>query len=180
MKAQSRVLLIGESSQGSSHLFKRLEGHGCKCEFATSYQEAVSLLKTEEFVLVLSPMRIHDSSVFPLIGQLEGSRTSLFYFQPVEDGCWWLPALRFGRKCFGSNALRPSEFIALLELAIDEMEPSAPTVAKSLASIAPPGGCVPTGPVRNSQLQSGRTSSLVSSIEWQLREKTHWSPNRWR
>jgi hypothetical protein len=130
---EPRVLLIGENSQGSLHLIKRLAGRGCDCRFATSYQDAISWLTAQDFDLVLSPMRIDDRSVFPLIGLLEGSRTTWFCFQAVEEGCWWLPTLRFGQKCFGSNALRASEFVPSLDLVIDEIRANA--VAKSLASM---------------------------------------------
>lgn len=77
-------------------------------------------------------MRVRDGSVFPLISLLESSRTTLFYFQPVEAGCWWLPALRFDRNCFGSYALRPSEFIASLNLVMEEIQkgPSPMTTSK--------------------------------------------------
>lgn len=117
---QLRALLIGENSQGFSHLVKRLEEHGCKCRFVTSYQEASSQLGVEDFDLVLSPISLRDGSVFPLADLLEGSGTTLFYFQAVEESCWWLPALRSGQKCFGSSALRPSEFIASLPRILDE------------------------------------------------------------
>src|SRR5580692_12674935 len=98
------VLLIGENSQGSSHLVKHLQGHVFKCRFAASYQEAVSLISPQTFDLVLSPMRVRDNSIFPLMDLLERSCTTLFFFQAVEEGCWWLPALQFGRNCFGSYA----------------------------------------------------------------------------
>jgi hypothetical protein len=73
----------------------------------------------EGFALVLSPMRLRDSSLFPLIGLLDGSGITLFYFHAVEDGCLWLPALRRGQKCFGSSAMRPSEFVAALDDVIE-------------------------------------------------------------
>jgi hypothetical protein len=66
-------------------------------------------------------MRLRDSSVFPLISLLEGSDVTLFYFQLVEDGCWWLPALRSGQTCFGSYALRPSEFVLSLNEIMEEI-----------------------------------------------------------
>jgi hypothetical protein len=131
---QTRVLLIGENSQGSSYLIKRLEGQGCKCTFATSYQDAVTLFSIQDFDLILSPMRVREKSVFPLIGLLERSRTTLFYFQPVEEGCWWLPALRFGRNCYGSYALRPSEFVASLDVVIDEIQKGQSAVDQSTVS----------------------------------------------
>ena len=118
---QISALLIGESSQGSGLLSTRLEARGCACNFAASAMDACAQLRVREFDLALSPLRLREVSLFPLIDSLEGSRTSLYYFRPVEEGCWWLPALRFGKKCFGSNALRPSEFIATLEQLIDEI-----------------------------------------------------------
>jgi hypothetical protein len=113
--------LIGENPQGSSYLAKRLQKRGCGCEFAVTYQEACSLVKAQDFDLVLSPMRLRNDTLFPLIALLEGSRITLFYSHPVEDGCWWLPALRHGRHCFGSSALRPSEFVVALDEAIEEI-----------------------------------------------------------
>jgi hypothetical protein len=120
---QTSALLVSESSQGSGLLSSRLRARGCSCSrFASSVMEVWSQLREREFDLALSPLRLRDVTLFPLIDFLEGSRTSLFFFRPVEDGCWWLPALRFGKKCFGSDALRPSEFIASLDDLMDEIE----------------------------------------------------------
>lgn len=116
-----KALLIGENSQGPSHLATRLQGHGCECSFATSYQEACASLRSQVFEVVLSPMRLRGVTVFPLIDLLEGSKVTLFYSQAVEQSCWWLPALRHGEKCFGSSALRPSEFVSVLDELIAEI-----------------------------------------------------------
>jgi hypothetical protein len=110
-----RILLIGERPQDSSHLAKRLHARGCRCEFATSYQQARVLLRGRQFDLVLSPTRLKKASLLPLIDLLEGSAVTLFYSHAVEQGCWWLPALRRGERCFGSNALRPAEFARELD-----------------------------------------------------------------
>jgi CheY-like chemotaxis protein len=139
-----KALLIGENPQGSSYLAKRLQERGCECEFAVSYQEARSLLMAQGFDLALSPMRLRDGSLFPLIGLLDGSGITLFYFHAVEDGCLWLPALRRGQKCFGSSALRPSEFVSALDEAIDEIRfdrhvagtAQQPAVRQSVVSIS--------------------------------------------
>ena len=140
---QTRALLIGENSQGPSYLIKRLEGYGCVCGFATSYQEACSLLKLQRFDLVLSPMRLRDSSLFPLVRQLEGSQITLFYFQAVEEGCWWLPALRSGRNCFGSCALRPNEFVTSLEQIMGEIQLGS----RSRGEYQPPLASPPRGSI---------------------------------
>ena len=143
---QARVILNGEDPQGYSFLVKRLEAHRCKCRFATSYQEALPLLSLQDFDLVLSPMRVRDSSVFPLISLLESSRTTLFYFQAVEEGCWWLPALRFGRNCFGSDALRPGEFIDSLNLVIEEIQKGPTAMTASKVPTIPPSPTAFPGP----------------------------------
>lgn len=117
----SKALLIGENAQGSSYLAKRLQGRGLECSFARSYEEASSLLRAQTFGLALSPMRLRDGSLFPLIGLLHGSDITLFYYYAVEDGCLWLPALRHGERCFGSSAFRPSEFVVALDQAIEEI-----------------------------------------------------------
>ena len=132
-----KALLIGENPHGSWYLAKHLQERGCECEFAVSYREACSLLMTQGFDLVLSPMRLRDGSLFPLIGLLDGSGITLFYSHAVEDGCWWLPALRHGQNCFGSSALRPSEFVAALDEAIEEICFRAPVERKSRRSVAP-------------------------------------------
>ena len=115
------ALLIGENPQGSSYFVTRLQGHGCECSFATSYQEACSSLQSHGFGLVLSPTKLRGITVFPLIELLEGSTVTLFYSHAVEQSCWWLPALRHGEKCFGSSALRPSEFVSVLDEVIAEI-----------------------------------------------------------
>ncbi len=134
---RAKVLLIGENPQGFSYLAKRLQDRGCECACAVSSQEACSLLRTQQFDLALSPMRLRDGSLFSLISLLEGSGITLFFFHAVEDGCWWLPALRCGHDCFGSSALRPSEFVAALDKTIEEICFPALVERKSPQSAAP-------------------------------------------
>jgi CheY-like chemotaxis protein len=171
-----KVLLIGENPQGSSYLAKRLQERGCECEFAVSYQEACSLLGAQGFDLVLSPMRLRSSSLFPLIGLLDGSGITLFYSHAVEDGCWWLPALRHGQKCFGSSALRPSEFVAALDEAIEEICFRAAMERNSQQSVTPrQPGSLATLPSSREELppagpklpKSGATAEAVTASKVQ-------------
>ena len=110
-----KVLLVGESVQGSSFLLNRLWQQGCRCEFAATYEEIRALLRAKDIYLVLCPTRLDGRNLLPLIDLLEGSNVSLFYSASGEQGCWWLPALRHGDRCFGSCAVRPSEFISVLD-----------------------------------------------------------------
>ena len=125
------VLLIAERSHGSSHLANRLHEHGFQCRFASSCREAFLILRDQKFDLVLSPTSLRDGKLYSIMSLLEGSDTTVFYSYAVEDSCWWLPALRSGKKCFGSPAFRPSEFVAVLDETIDQIQRDAPAVAES-------------------------------------------------
>ena len=169
MARESKALLIGENSQGSSHLARILESHGCACQFASSYQQAVALLDLQCFDLVLGPLELKGVSVFTLVAMLEGLPLTLFYFQPDDDDCWWVPALRVGRKCLGSSALRPSELAVALRTILGEIAArpqELPAVRPSFSS-PQPGAALPwsvaaPGPQRTVAVQgaglAGRTA----------------------
>lgn len=117
-----KVLLIADNPNGASYLAERLAKKGCGCEFVSSLGEAVPQIRANDYDLVLSATKLRDGGAFALMDLLEGSSATLFYFQPVEEGCWWLPGLRRGKKCFGSSAVRPSDFVPILDKVIDEIQ----------------------------------------------------------
>jgi hypothetical protein len=125
-----KVLLIRKRQTAHSPLMDRLGGSGCECRVATSNQEVGVLLDNHGFDLVLGPIRLHGDSLYPLIEQLEGSRTTLFFSQAVENGCWWLPAMWRGLNCFGAPAYRSGEFATVLDKTIEEIRSSAPVVTQ--------------------------------------------------
>jgi hypothetical protein len=114
------VLLVGESAKGSSSLLRHLEKRGCECYVATSGSEAARLLVDHVFDLILCTDLMEGINA--LIASVVGSSTTLFRCYPVEDGCWWLPAVRHGEKCLGASALRPGEFASALDEIVDEIE----------------------------------------------------------
>jgi hypothetical protein len=116
-----QVLLIGKSNKGHSPLSHRLRSRGCDCRFAASYDEVDALLEKHSFDLTLGPIKLNGDNFYPLISRLAGSRTTLFYSLSVEDGGWWLPALRSGVHCFGAPAIHRSEFASVLEKTIAEI-----------------------------------------------------------
>jgi hypothetical protein len=135
-----KALLIGDRSWGASHLVKHLQQRGFRCEYATSYEKVRSLLRARHYDLVLSPMRLRDDSLFPLIEWLDGSDVTLFYCCPVESGAWWLPALRRGEGCFGSSALRSSEFVSALDEVLAHLRPRGVFVERTpLSTTRVPG-----------------------------------------
>jgi hypothetical protein len=115
-----RVLLIGETKNGSSYLGGQLESRGCRCWFARSTVEGVALLAQQSFHLILSTAPLHRGD--PLLAELGDAKCTVFYSYPVEDGCWWVPVLHGGQKCLGAPALRPSEFIGELDRMVKEIQ----------------------------------------------------------
>ncbi|HVN08185.1 MAG TPA: hypothetical protein VMV61_04395 [Patescibacteria group bacterium] len=126
-RKRAMVLMIGDSPSSYSFLERRLLASGCYCQFAKSLGEAEAMLEARPFDVVLGPMKLSGNSLHRLSGQLEGSRASAFYSCRVEDGCWWVPAVRFGRSCFGTCALRPSEFVRELDNTIEKIREGGAT-----------------------------------------------------
>lgn len=103
-----------------------LEKRGCECHVATSYREAHGFLNTEAFDLVLSESSLPDGIAFRLLPWLVGSHTTLCFAVPVEDSSWWMPAIVHGRNCWGTAALRRSEFMEVLDELLLEVKSLAP------------------------------------------------------
>jgi hypothetical protein len=116
-----QILLITGSPMGLSFLIARLKNSGCEIDFARSCKEANGFVRNRRFDLVLSDFRLSDGSPVPLADLLIGSSTTLLYSYPVEIGCWWLPAVKKGKSCWGSLAMRPSEFIGFLDDILKEV-----------------------------------------------------------
>jgi CheY-like chemotaxis protein len=128
-----KVLLMGEDARGSSFLSRHLEQRGCQCWFATSTEEGLSLAARHAFHLVLSTSPMQQAN--PILSLLTGSDCSVFYCLPLEDSCWWLPLVRNGQKCLGAPALRPSEFVGLLDEVLREIDLNGVTALNQLQEV---------------------------------------------
>jgi hypothetical protein len=56
-----------------------------------------------------------------MIALLGRSNCHVFYAYPVENGCWWLPLMSGGQECLGAPALRPREFVGVLDQTLKEI-----------------------------------------------------------
>jgi len=111
------VLLIGENERGWWHLARRLGNLGCRSWFASTTEEVQALIAQHPFPLILSARAVTTRS--PIIRMIEpGCR--VFYSFPVEHGCLWFQAAPESHSSQGSPALRPSEFMGILNNLIDE------------------------------------------------------------
>jgi hypothetical protein len=119
---QIRVLLVGESPKVFSSCRRRLETNGCHCEFAECEREVWNVLQERQFDIVLSVHKGRSVRLESLGALLSGSRTTLFYALLVERGSWWVPILRIGEECFGTPALRPTEFVTALDEVVEQIK----------------------------------------------------------
>lgn len=109
------VLLVGQSFQTAAALSNQLRRWGFRCRFARSIRAACRLLRSVPVDVVLSDMHLSDGSGCRLLALLAGLPVTAFLCLPVENSCFWLPAIDAGHGCLGSPALRPSEFANALE-----------------------------------------------------------------
>jgi hypothetical protein len=96
-------------------LLKYLEKFGSEFSFASPQAVTLEFVKNGDYSLILLDSTVPKQLRWELSSELSGSEVSLFYTFPVEEGCWWLPALRRGQNCHGAPAFRRNEFPLELE-----------------------------------------------------------------
>jgi CheY-like chemotaxis protein len=109
------VLLVGQSFHSAQALKDWLKRQGFRCHFASNMRTACQLLSSVQVDVVLSSTHLSDGTGFGLLGALTGLPVTAFLCLPVENSCFWLPAIDAGKECLGLPALRPSEFASALE-----------------------------------------------------------------
>ena len=109
------VLLVGQNLHGALALTDRLHQWGFRCHFASNMRAASDLLSSHPVDLVLSNTHLPDGTGFGLLMALAGLPVTAFLCLPVENGCFWLPAIDGGKECLGLPALRPAEFARAIE-----------------------------------------------------------------
>jgi hypothetical protein len=110
-----KVLLVTETVSEASHIVIYLKKLGCLCALSRSVWEARALLGRQQFDVVLSKFHVPGGDWHELPGLLIGREMSMFYFYAVEGSCWWIPRVCHGQECRGEAALRPQEFVRVLE-----------------------------------------------------------------
>jgi hypothetical protein len=107
------ALLISESQRGCWHLARHLEQLGCSCWFASTAEEVPTLLGQRPFRLVLSTRPVTERG--PFMQVLRGPDRFVFYSFPIKDSCLWFQAVPEILQGPRARALRPSEFMSILD-----------------------------------------------------------------
>jgi hypothetical protein len=119
--SRPNVLLVNDNKSATHYLLNHLRTLGCLCSLTRSHDEACDLFRRKEFDLVLCKFVPQGGACHELVMLSAGTRASLFYFFAVENGCWWIPRVRFGQECWGETALQPRQFAYVLEKLIQEI-----------------------------------------------------------
>jgi hypothetical protein len=109
------VLLVGQHFHRARRLTDKLQGWKFQNHFAGNIRAASDLLSSRRIDLVLSHTYLPDGTGSGLLAALAHLPVTAFLCLPVENSCYWLPAIDGGTKCLGVPALRPLEFARTLE-----------------------------------------------------------------
>jgi hypothetical protein len=109
------VLLVGRSGSWATLALKALEKFGSELSIAVPKTVTAEYVRLGAYDLVLLDSTVPSEQRRRLVSELAGFDVSIFYSLPVENGCWWLPALSHGSNCHGAPAFRRSEFPRELE-----------------------------------------------------------------
>ena len=73
------------------------------------------MLRERHYDLVLSEFMLSDGTAYQLMSCLRGTDTMMFFFNVVEQGCWWINAISEGQDHSDGPGMRPEEFKILLD-----------------------------------------------------------------
>lgn len=113
--SRPNVLLVGRSGSWGAVVLKSLAKFRSELSFAPPHSVTPDYVRARNYGLILLDSTVAPEQRRHLVSELAGSETSIFYTFPVENGCWWLPALRRGEDCLGAPAFRRNEFPFELE-----------------------------------------------------------------
>jgi hypothetical protein len=108
-------LLVGRNGSWGTTVLKSLEKFGSELFFVAPQTVTSEYVRRGAYNLILLDSTVPPEQRRKLASELIGSDASIFYTFPVENGCWWLPALRQGQDCLGTPAFRRNEFPLELE-----------------------------------------------------------------
>jgi hypothetical protein len=109
------VLLVGRNGSWGTSVLKSLEKFACELFYVPPQSVTSQYVRNGAYSLILLDSTVSSEQRRQLASELAGSEASIFYTFPVENGCWWLPALRRGHNCHGAPAFRRNEFPFELE-----------------------------------------------------------------
>lgn len=109
------ILLVGRNGSWGSPVLKTLEKLGSVLSFEVPQNILAEQFKRGSYDIILLDSTVMPAQRRELAARLAGTHASIFYTFPVENGCWWLPALRDGQDCHGAPAFRRKEFPLELE-----------------------------------------------------------------
>jgi hypothetical protein len=129
------ILLLTSRIHGAAsirEIREILAERGLACSIAITPEEALDMFGHGKFDLILTLNTKLKEAPEPLLYSLGTSTVSAFLCYPAEAGCWWLPVLLNGKRCFGAPGLRERDFLEM----IDSLSSPAKTTKSAAAGVA--------------------------------------------
>ena len=115
-RSSPRVLLVGQKLKPICPLLEKFEERGCRWEFVETSEDGRQAIVRADFDVVLADSQLDSGGAYSLIPVLLGTRSSLFFWVPLEQSACLLPVVLRGNYQFRSAALRPEIFEELLSV----------------------------------------------------------------
>lgn len=111
-----RVLIVGPTARRATDVICRLKSWACDVCFVENCAEALQMLKTDRFDLLLSQLMLPDGSADELLSRLQSTRIHMFLNFAFTNDCWWLHVLDGGQnRWWKPTLLPPEDFLTYIE-----------------------------------------------------------------
>lgn len=139
-RSSPHVLLVGQKLKAICPMVEKLEARGCRWEFVETAEDGRQAIVRSDFDVILADSQLDSGGAYSLIPVLLGTRSSLFFWVPLERSGCLLPAVLRGNYQFRGAALRPEIFEELLSVLLWDRPAAkpAPCAAKARAPRVPP------------------------------------------
>jgi hypothetical protein len=115
-RSSPHVLLVGQKLRPVCPILEKMEGRGCRWEFVETPEDGRQAIVRADFDVVLADSQLDSGGAYSLIPVLLGTRSSLFFWVPLERSGCLLPVVLRGNYQFRAVALRPEIFEELLSV----------------------------------------------------------------
>ncbi len=115
-RSSPHVLLVGQKLKPICPMLEKFEERGCRWEFVETPEDGRQAIVRSDFDVVLADSQLDSGGAYSLIPVLLATRSSLFFWVPLERSGCLLPVVLRGNYQFRAAALRPEIFEELLSV----------------------------------------------------------------
>lgn len=136
-----RILVVGAPLPSTVSSLRHLTARGWGSRCVPTVQEAVDLLATFHFDLVLARETLPDGRGYDIAGRIARQSGTLLVGVSLSEGCLWLPVIERGAKVLGTRAIHSARLESEMEVLLGtrELRPISPVVPADARAAHSPG-----------------------------------------